>query len=235
MKIKLLFLMFFSIIAIYGKTPLALAQQENDSLIQEDADASNSATTSGSIIKKIIKDNLANDKVKGAIDNLLNRKIAMIGQLSRITDETITIKNLAGTKILALDNNPKIIKDKKTIDIDKVEVENWVMVLGKLKDDNFSPDFIYVYTKTLRPKNQVILIGTITSITNSTITIKPRSGDQEETLNLTNNTKFRDSAGKESTFNNFSEDINVLVIGLEDNDSKTATTIRSLAPLPADE
>jgi len=223
-------LVLFAFIALAPTLPIH-AQGENNSETEEVINDTDSPTASESIkdIKKIIKENIENNKVKGAINNLLNRKIAMIGQITRITDDAITIKNISGTKILALDSNPKITKDNKVIDVERIEVENWTMVLGKLKDDNFSPHFIFIFSKTLRPKTQVVLIGTITSISKSEIKITPRSGNEETILKLSTNTNYQDYDGEKASLNNFSEDINVLITGFENNNGFTAATLKSLA------
>jgi len=170
-------------------------------------------------------------KVNGAINNLLNKKVAMIGEVTRITDESITITNLSGIKILDLSNNPKIIKDSKEIAVDKIEVENWVTVLGQVEDDEFISRLIYVSATTLRPKTQEVMIGTITSITNSEVKVRTRSRDEEKTLKLSKSTSYQDSDGEKANINSFSKDINILVTGTNNEISTTALTLRSLAPL----
>jgi hypothetical protein len=219
------FVVFSSINFVYA--------QENSSETDEIINDSKTSTASESIkeIRKIIVDNIENKKVQGAIDNRLNRKISTIGQITRITDDAITIKNISGTKILSLDNNPKITKLGKEINVDTIEVENWAMVLGKLEDDNFTPHFIFIFSKTLRPKNQSVMIGTITSISKSELNIIPRSGDKEITLKISTNTNYQDFDGEEAKVGDFSTDINVLTSGFEDDNGITISTLRSLAPL----
>ncbi len=188
------------------------------------------STSSSESIKDIMK-NADLEKVNGAINNLLNKKVAMIGEVTRITDEAITITNISGTKILPLNNNPRIIKGTQEIGVEKIEVENWVMVLGRQDGDDFSPNFIYVYSESLRPKNQEVIIGTISSITKTELKITTRSNSEERTLKLSKNTTFEDSNGEEARQLDFSEDINVLITGFKDEDSTTINTLRSLAPL----
>lgn len=215
---KLLILIIIGL-AVFGPTLVVFAQEKTDE-----------ATSSSESIKEIMK-NADLKKVNGAINNLLNKKVAMIGEVARITDESITITNILGTRILALNNNPKIIKNKEIIGVEKVEVENWVMVLGKLEEDNFSPHFIYVSTETLRPKNQEVIMGTITSISNSELKISNRSGNEEQTLKLSKNTNYQNSNGEEVSASNFSKDLNVLVTAFIDDSSTTVATLRSLAAL----
>lgn len=188
------------------------------------------ATSSSESLKDIMK-NADLGKVNGAINNLLNKKVAMIGEVTRITDESITITNLSGIKILDLSNNPKIIKGSEEIAVDKIEVENWVTVLGQVEDDKFVSHFIYVSATTLRPKAQEVMIGTITSITNSEVKVRTRSGDEEKTLKLSKFTSYQDSDGEDVYANSFSKDINILITGTNDEINTTALTLRSLAPL----
>lgn len=188
------------------------------------------STSSSESIKDIMK-NADLEKVNGAINNLLNKKVAMIGEVTRITDEAITVTNINGTKILPLNNNPRIIKGTQEIGVEKIEVENWVMVLGRQDGDDFSPNYIYVYSKSLRPKTQEVIIGTISAITKAELKITTRSNSEERTLKLSKNTTFEDSNGEEVRQLDFSEDINVLITGFKDEDSTTVNTLRSLAPL----
>lgn len=200
---------------------------------QEESNTKNEATQSASLanIKQIIKENIAKSKVKGAIDNLLNRKVAVIGQVSRITDETVTITNRLGTRIVPLGDAVSILKDGKPIKSSEIAVENWVSILGRIRDDDFSPVFVYVYTKSLLPKSQFVRIGTITTLTKTSITIKPRSGEEEKIITLSKATEFEDLSGVEITLADLSEDLTILVSGVEAESKVEATTIRSLAPI----
>ncbi len=216
---KLLILSVLSFSVIFTQSFFVFAIEET-----------NEATSSSESLKDIMK-NADLGKVNGAINNLLNKKVAMIGKVTRITDESITITSLSGIKILNLSSNPKILKGSEEIAVGKIEVENWVTVLGKIEDDEFTPHFIYVSVATLRPKTQEVVIGTITTISISEVTIKTRSGDEEKTLKLSKTTDYQDSDGEKVSALSFSKDINVLVTGTNDEINTTALTLRSLAPL----
>lgn len=199
-------------------------------------ESDNEATNSASIesiknIKEILKKNISSGAVQGALDNLLNKKTATIGEVTRITDETITINNRSGIQIIPIGDTHSITKDDKTIEVSDIAVENWVTVLGKIKDDNFSPVFIYVHTESLQPKTQVIDIGTITEITSKTITITPRSGESDKTVTILSSTDFEDLDGTEISLNDLEEDITILISGHKENNKISALTIKSLAPL----
>lgn len=220
MKLKKLSILFILSLAIILKPSFLVFAQ----------DETKEATNSSESLKDIMK-NADLGKVNGAINNLLNKKVAMIGKVTRITDESITITNISGIKILNLDSNPKILKDLEEIEVEKIEVENWITVLGKIEDDEFTPHFIFVSATTLRPKNQEVMIGVITSITNTEVKVRARSGDEEKTLKLSKTTSFQDSDGEEVSASSFSEDINILITGTNDETNTTALTLRSLAPL----
>lgn len=202
----------------------------NTSHAQEETEESSKSASLESI-KQIIKDNLSSGAVQGAIDNLLNKKTATIGEVTRVTDETITISDRSGIRIIPVQDTHSISKANKEIEVSDIAVENWVTVLGKIKDDNFSPVFIYVYTKSLQPKTQFVDIGTITEITKNTITITPRSGESEKTVSILNSTDFEDLNGVEISLNDLEKDLTVLISGHEENDKISASTIRSLAPI----
>lgn len=172
--------------------------------------------------------------VKNVLGLSSDKKEAVIGEVTRVTDETITLSSRHGTKIVPVTKEVSITKGGKDIELTDLAVENWVTVLGKIIEDNFSPVFIYVYSQSLQPKSQYVAIGTITEITRNTITITPRSGDTDKTINILNTTEFEDLNGLEISLSDLEKDITVLVSAHETETKIDALTVRSLAPL-ADE
>lgn len=196
---------------------------------EETKSASDSASFEN--IKQIIQENLANNKVKGAIDNLLNRKQAYIGEVTRVTDETITIANRLGTQIIPITEAISITKNDDVIEISDIAVENWVLILGKIKDDNFSPVFVEVSNNSLRPDTQFVTIGTITEITNNSISIQPRTGESIQDISIETTTEYENFDGTQLNLSDFTEEITVLVTGFEDDGSIEAATIHSVADI----
>ena len=229
---KITSLFIVSLTMLYGVlTPVSIyAQTKTDSETQEASDSSSIEN-----IKKIIKDNLNSGLVRGTIDNLMNRKVALIGEVSRVTDEAITVTNRLGTRIIQVTDVLSITKDGKNIEITDVAVENWILVLGKITDDNFTPVFIEVNEDTLRPKEQFISIGTVTQITATKITIDPRNSDSEEEISLVTNTTYENSNGEEINKSLITQDITVLVTGYIDDGVMEAATVHSLAVIQTDE
>lgn len=193
------------------------------------AQATDSATIQG--IKKIIQENISSEKVMGAIDNLLNKNVGLIGKVTRITDSAISLSNQSGTKILPLDSSIVITKENKPIGITDIAVDNWVTVLGKMDDTTLVPKFIFVSTKDLRPKTQFITIGTITKIEKNSITVLPRSGGEEKVVTLVKTTKYEDADGETIKLATFTNDVTVLITGYVAETGIEAATIRSLATL----
>jgi hypothetical protein len=229
LKFKTLISSLLILVMLMAIHPFAYAQETEAEATQ----ASNSATLEN--IKQIIKDNLTSGAVRGAIDNLLNRKTAIYGEVTRVTGETISIAHRLGTRIIPVNEAFLISKDDKEITISDIAVENWVTILGRIKDDNFSPVFIYVYNESLLPKSQYVELGTITNITNKSINILPRSNQTEQTITILNSTQFEDVDGDEISLSDLSEDITVLVSGHSSNTAVEALTIRSLAPISDNE
>lgn len=227
--IPLFSLLLLSAVSFVQPNNLVVHAQETE----QTETASGSATFEN--IKKIIKENIENSKVKGAIDNLLNRRVALIGEVSRVTGETITITNRLGTRIIPISEAIAITKAGKSVEISDIAVENWVTVLGRTVDDTFSPVFVDISTESLRPKPQYVGIGTITEITNTTLTILPRSGESEKTIKLVRNTTYEDQAGEEINLSQLTEDITVLVTGFELESGVEALTVRSLATISEDQ
>ena len=219
-------------------TPVVQAQAPTADEPVTDTTNTKEASGSSSIesIKKIIKDNLNSGLVQGTIDNLLNRRVAMIGKVSRVTGETITLTNRLGTRIIPLTEVISITKSDKDIKITDIAVENWILILGKIKEDNFTPVFIEVSTESLRPKSQFVSIGTVTDISTNSITIIPRSStDSEKEITLVKNTTYENSNGEAISKSDLTEDITVLITGYTDDNSMEAATIHSLAVIETDE
>lgn len=197
------------------------------------AQEANEATTSASE-KKIDYKALLVNGVKNVLGSSSEKKEAVIGEVTRVTDETITLNSRYGTRIISTEEVTSITKNDKDIKITDIAVENWITVLGKIIDDNFTPVFLYVYSESILPKTQFVSIGTIIEITKNTITITPRSGAQDETISILTSTDFEDINGVEISLNNLEEDITILVSGYDNESKIEAKTIRSLAPIAED-
>jgi hypothetical protein len=203
------------------------ATEPQSSLSQTD-DQENEGSESVQGIRSIIQRGLQNDRIKGVIDNLMGKKTAMIGEVSRLTDETITIQGRMGARILALGDSVSIIKNRQEIEVSDIAVENWLTVLGEIRNDEFNPRFIFVSEENLRPKSQFVSVGNITKINNNQLTIELRSTGESRNINLNSSTKYRDLDNDEIRLTNLEEAMSVLVTGHETDNGITGLTIKAL-------
>jgi hypothetical protein len=225
MKKFYLALIFFFVFVL--TQPLVHAQADST-----EPEASSAATPS--LQERVLR--VAKEKysdVKGAIDQLSVQKKGFIGQIERVTQESLTITNTKGTEVIPFDESVTLLKANQEIDIDQVAVGDWLVVMGIVQDEIFTPKRILVSSESLRPKQHLVNIGTIVEQDSQQIKILSRQGN-EVTLDLSKQTEFQDHDGQTAQSSDFIADLQVLVVGfqVEDGD-KTATVIRSLASLEA--
>lgn len=179
-------------------------------------------------IQRIVEEK--SEQIKGVIDQLSQSKRGFIGQVERVTEESLTLTNSKGTEIIPFDDQVTLLKANREISIDDVAVDDWLVVMGLIIDDTFSPKRILVSSTSLRPKNHLIALGTIIEQSSKEITILSRQ-NEEMSFNISTKTKYQDQDGKSALRSEFIQDQQVLVIGDEDDDGKNASIIRSLVSL----
>lgn len=179
-------------------------------------------------IEKIVDEK--KDQVKGTIDDLSLKKRGFIGEVQRVTQEAITVKSRKGTQIVPITSEVALVKAGKAINISAVAVGDWVVVIGTITGDTFTPRRIIVAGQSLRPRDHLVALGTVEQINTKEITVLTRQGEQI-TLTINTKTKYQDSDGDKADAKKFSKDMQVLVVGYNDADNKFATTIRTIVPL----
>ncbi|MBP9820139.1 hypothetical protein KBC79_05390 [Candidatus Woesebacteria bacterium] len=232
-----LFFVSFFIFAVSLQVQTAHAQKTTPSPTPEVSSAPNTVdekneTSKETIdeIKRRIEKNT--EAVKGVTDSV-EEKVGLVGEVIRITGESLTLKTQSATIIMALPQETLVKSGAKTLKLTEIAVGNWAAIIGTETDDTFTPDTILISTENLRPKPQVVTLGTIAEIEKSEITLTPRGNSQEnKTLTVTKNTSFEDSDGTAAKLADFETDASVLVVANEGEDDEiTLLTIRSLAPL----
>lgn len=210
----------------------AVAVQPSDN--EEKTEATTSATTEElrKRIEKVIDEK--REQIKGVLEDMLSKKAGYIGEITRVSETALTIKSKNGTTIVPLTDKLLILQKNQPLSVDKIEVGNWAVVLGTRDDELVEAEFIIVSDTTLRPKNQIVLLGTIRSIDRSELVITSRGTTEERTFTIQKTTKFQNSNGEKATATAFEKDLNVLAIGLEGQDGWELQTVRSLAPLQGD-
>ncbi len=171
------------------------------------------------------------DKVAGALDSFLSEKRAIIGEVQRITDEALTIQHQDGTTIIPLSDQVTLLKNNKAIASSEIAVGNWATVLGNRERSTVEPEYVLISVESLLPKQQIVLLGTVTKQARNSLTIQPRGGEAPKTIRITRSTAIQSSNGDEATITDLSTDITVLVAGFISEDGIDASTIRSLAEL----
>jgi hypothetical protein len=181
-------------------------------------------------IQRIVEEK--SEQIKGVIDQLSQQKRGFIGQVERVTEESLTITNSKGTEIIPFDEEVTLLKANQEISVDDIAVDDWVVVMGLIIDDTFTPKRILVSSVSLRPKNHLVTLGTIIDQSSKEITVLSRQ-NEEINFKVTTKTKYQDRSGEAVRSSEFAEDIQVLIIANEDDDGKNASIIRSLVSLEA--
>ncbi|MBU0578447.1 hypothetical protein KKE34_00240 [Patescibacteria group bacterium] len=223
-KIKKTLLFTLSLLLLFLVTPVT-AQEATDSsssILDEDKKIEN--------MKRYLQNAADNPNVKKILGELSQQKRGFIGQVERVTKENLTLTNSKGTEIISFSDQVTLLKANKEISIDDVAVDDWLVVMGLIIDDTFTPKRILVSSTTLRPQNHIVILGTIIDQTNSELTLLSRQ-NEEISFDLNKKTQYQDHDGVVSKGSEFIEDLQVLVVGYENDEGKVASVIRTLVPL----
>ncbi len=226
-----LFITSLLITVLYLKPDLvkiALAQKVTPTITPTINEASESSTTSNlkDRIEKIVEEK--KDSIEATLAEISTQKKGYVGEVVRVTKETLTIENKTGTVIIPFDDQLKLIKKQKAITPDDIAVGDFVTVIGSLKDDTLMPERLIVVDK-LMPKRQIVNLGTIKEVSAKTITVVARADQSEQNFNLDTKTKYFDLEGEKIAQKLLTKDIQCLVVGYEDSDKKLiATTVKIL-------
>lgn len=182
-------------------------------------------------IEKIIEEK--RDQIKGVIDDRSDKKRGFVGEIQRISSESLSIKNTKGTQIVPLTAEVIITKKGSPIEIDSIAVGDWAVVLGTWENDTIHVERIMISSTSLRPKTQVVLLGSITQIQKTTMVVTDRATQAQRTFQVTKNTKYLDIDGNKHELKDFQTEIQCLVVAQQDSPEKdpVITTIKALTPL----
>lgn len=222
----LLYILTFTLVA-----PLSVVFAQPTETQGAGENASDSATTDQlkKRIEKVVEER--REQIKGVVEDLLGKKGAYIGEITRISEEAITIKSNETTNIIPLVEDLVILENGAPADINTIEVGNWAIVLGNRSENTIEPEYVLVSSTSLRPAPQYVRLGTIQSINKNQLVFIPRGTQEEKTIALQKTTTYQDVTGEDAKLADFEKDLNVLVIATEGKDSLELKTMRSLAPL----
>lgn len=173
------------------------------------------------------------EQVKGVLSEITADRRGYIGEIQRISAEAITVKSSKGTTILPLSDDVSLTRKNLPITVEDIEVGQWALVIGSTEDDTFVPESIIVSTTSLRPEPRFVTLGSITTLSKTQLVLTPRGGTETETFILAKNTQYQDLDGAPIKLDQISEELQAIVVAVDKDSTKTATTVRLLTPASA--
>lgn len=207
-------------------SPLPIRPSPSPAMVQTDQTTKNLKDR----IEKIVEEK--RDQIEGVLDDISGRKRGYIGEVQRVTAESITLKTKRGAQILSLQDEIMITKGGQRMSGDEIAVGDWAIVIGSMKDDELVPERLVISSVSLRPADQVLTLGTVNAVTKTTIKVTPKSGTEAKTFTFTKTTKYQDMNGDDLRITSVTVDQPVLVIGQTTKENVLeAKIIRILAPI----
>lgn len=220
-----------------------VSQDTDDEESLDEKKASPSATQSlKDRIEKVVEDK--KEEVATKLENQGKKAKGIIGKITRVSQETLTLENTRGTQVIPLTDLILMNTNQQKVAVADIAVDNWATVLGFEIDEDFQPAKIIISKTSLRPATPKIVLGALVELDAKTLTVKSAADDQEVTYQITKATVFEDSEGKKMATKNFFADMQCLIVGQEANQNgsltptpssttknPTALIVRSLAPV----
>ncbi|HEX7017887.1 MAG TPA: DUF5666 domain-containing protein [Patescibacteria group bacterium] len=189
--------------------------------------ASDSGTTESlkKRIEKLVEEK--RDQIEGVLTELGAKKRAFIGEVTRVSEESLTVKTRKGTEIVSTEN-VELRKSNREVAVKDIAVGDWVVVMGYIQDDTFQAKRILASATTLRPDPQLVEIGTITAFDRTSFTFRTRGTEEIITVSTSTTTEYQDIQGEEIDRSDITEETQALIVGTDDGGEKEATVIRVL-------
>lgn len=181
-------------------------------------------------IKKVIQDK----KVELGQNNQQtnHRKQAYLAQVKRVSAETLTVLNEQLSIVIPVCEELEIIKAEKTIALDQIEVDDWVVVYSILEEDAPKVVKIIVTDKDFSQTERKIMLGAIVEIYSSNLLFDSRTGETDLSFLLNKDTQYLDVNGDEITFNDFYPELQCLIVAKNRTDGQwQISSIKALAEL----
>ena len=154
-------------------------------------------------------------RILGDADDADSVKIGgYIGEITRVSEEALTLKTLTSSEIIPLSGVLKLMRRNQPISVSDLSVGNWVIVIGERgKSNAITPEIIMVQTASLKPRESLVTIGLIQEVTKTGVTIVPRGKTDQITLAFTKNSKLLDTDGDNIAQNKLPKDISAVIVG----------------------
>ncbi len=195
-------------------------------------EASDSGRTNQEIKKRI--DRVIEEKkqeVAGALAEINTKKRGFVGPIDRVSETSLTIATHKGPLVLPLSESVKVLKNNKEAAVTDLSIGDFVVALGIETDGTFMPKFILSSGSSEKPKERLVLLGTLTDIGKSNLILMTRGTNETKDITISKSTEYQNADGSEVSLDLFEEDLTILVVATDDEGDLAATTIRSLAPL----
>ncbi len=214
----------------YFSTALAVpvSAQSNPNTATESTEESLPDKETAENLRKRIEDVVKerSEQVRGAIDKLSQRRRGFVGQIERVTQESLTVRSSAGLDIIPLDSTVTLLdEDDDSLEIDDVVVGSWATVVGVIEDDSFEPLRISITEESPRPNDHTLSIGTIAEISRTTLSLNPRSSDTTISLTLDTDTVFQDIDGNELASSLISTGTQAVILQYNTEEASNAASI----------
>lgn len=185
-------------------------------------------------IKKRIEKITETGQVNGVMSTKLSEKTGFVGEVSRLSQESLTIRQGSDTTIIPFTDTLALFSKDKKISPDDIEVGNWAIVLGSKTNDKMNPEYVLVSKTSLQPKAKFVGIGTITNISKGKITVLPRGATTEQALTITKTSKFQNDDNTDLKATDFQKDLSVVVTGFRNDDGTfSLLTVHALTDVKA--
>jgi hypothetical protein len=231
LAISMVLLAFFSmqssqpslIVQVFGQTASSSASNQQQTNSQESSEGQKVQEDDLSITTRNLRERIERiveekrDQIKGVISDLDSQRRATIGEILRVTDDTLSIKTKSGTEIIPLSNTRysiSILKDGETTALEEIAVGNWLLALGLIEDGSFQPIRLIVSEDSLRPRTRSVDIGTVAKISRSSIEIEPRNSESTVTYTINSKTEFYDLLGETIELQDIEESVQVIIAGI---------------------
>lgn len=167
------------------------------------------------------------EKLQELEDSGVRRRI-FVGDVQRIIDQTVTLRTRRGNQSFAITPDLGLVRDGKAATLDDIAVGDWIAVIGYLDKETLQPQRVFAYSATLQPTEYETVLGTITDITRTQVTITD-SSETAHKYTLVRTTSYEDSNGEGLKQADFKKEDRVIILSKPATNQASATLVRSLA------
>lgn len=108
-------------------------------------------------------------------NNASNPQFGLIGQITRVSTDSVTLQASQSIQILAITPSLKLINNQNNpVQLEDLVVDNWAAVIANEDGGAYQPQLIKVLETAPLENGLQVVLGTIAELTNTNITIDPR-------------------------------------------------------------